>query len=87
MKENILRDFKLDWMKHLLELRQRSLSFGNHSESSSGNAEPEDGMDVYKMSYDIDKVIQGEYIKELEESVKYSLPKQLVRFNERGEKE
>lgn len=87
MKENILRDFKLDWMKHLLDLRQRLLSFGNHSESSSGDAELEDGMNVFKMSYDIDKVKQGEYIKELEESVEYSLPKQLVRSDQRGEKE
>ena len=79
MRKRILRDFKLDWMKHLSDLRQRSLSFGNHSESSSGDAEPENGMSVFTMSYDIDKVIQGEYIKELEESGEYSFPKQLVR--------
>lgn len=49
MKEIILRDFKLDWTKHLSDLRQRSLSFGNHAESSCGDSEPEDRMSVYDM--------------------------------------
>lgn len=75
MKESMLRDFKLDWMKQLSDLRQRSLSFGNHSESSCGDAKPEDGISVFIMSYDNDKIIQGEYIKELEGSVEYSFSK------------
>lgn len=74
-------------MKHLLDLRQRLFSFGNHSKSSSGNTKLEDGMNIFKMSYDIDKVKQGEYIKELDESVEYLLTKQLVRSDQRGEKE
>ena len=79
MRKSVLRDFKLDWMEHLSDLRQRSLSFGNHSESSSGDAESDDGMIFFEVSYDIDKVMQGEYIKELEESVEDLFPKQLVR--------
>ncbi len=75
MKEIMLRDFKLDWMKHLSDLRQRSL---NYSESSCGDAEPEDCMGVYDMSFDKDKIIQGEYIKELKEFMGYS--EQLARF-------
>ena len=69
MKESILSDFNLDWMKHLSDLRQRSLSFGNHSESSRGDAEADDGMDVSEVPYDEDKIIQGEYLKELMEFV------------------
>ena len=65
MKKSILTDFNLDWMKHLSDLRQRSLSFGNHSESSRGDAEPEDRMNSFKVLYDVDKMVRGEYRKKL----------------------
>lgn len=62
-------------MKHLFDLRQRLLSFGNHSKSSNGDAKLEDGINVFKMLFNINKVKQEEYIKKFEESVKYLLPK------------
>ena len=68
MKKSILTKFNLDWMKHLSELRQRSLSFGNHSESSRGDFEPHDRMDVTYV-YDADKVFRGEYRKKLLEKI------------------
>ena len=68
MKKSILTNFNLDWKKHLSELRQRSLSFGNHSESSRGDFVPEDRMNVTYV-YDADKVFRGEYRKELLERI------------------
>ncbi|MCJ1347098.1 hypothetical protein MMC31_005319, partial [Peltigera leucophlebia] len=64
-RDYIIR-FQFDWMKHLSNLRQRSPSFGNHSESSCGDAEPEEGISLFKNSYDDDKFYQAGYDEEIE---------------------
>ncbi len=50
-------------------VRQRSLSFGNHSESSRGDAETDVGMDGFPVPYNMDKMLQGEYYKKLSEKL------------------
>ena len=61
MKQRVLLLFEADWLIHLLDLRQRSHSFGNQSESSCGGGVSETEMNVPETEFLPLKIIQGDY--------------------------
>lgn len=63
--ECILFFFEADWSMHLSHEGKRSLSFGNHSDSSGDDAVSETTENVMPAEFVYDKLRQGDYNKKV----------------------